>query len=91
MAVLAPQRCPHQPQSFRHLSTEKWVSSKALKGSALLGVEIDPSSFGEWIKKNMHRTNLILDARLGIEVLTLLEGFVQCRLKPLYEGFESQR
>ena len=32
-----------------------------------------------------------MDADFGKPVLTLLEAFVQCRLRPRYEGFASQR
>jgi len=35
--------------------------------------------------------NFILDASLGVHVLNLLEAFLQCRLRPEFEGFASQR
>ncbi len=38
-----------------------------------------------WIKENMDRVNLTLDANAGPFVLALLESFVHCRLKPVYE------
>jgi len=41
--------------------------------------------------ENLDRTNFLLDERLGIPVLTLLEAFLQCRLRPRYEGYKSQR
>ena len=44
-----------------------------------------------WIKKNVDRVNFILNVSLGVHVLSLLETFLQCRLKPRYEGFSSQR
>jgi hypothetical protein len=37
------------------------------------------------------RVNLVMDAACGIAVLTPLEAFVQCRLHPRFEGFDSQR
>ena len=43
-----------------------------------------------WIKENTYRVNFILDAKLGMRTLTLLEAFVQCRLQPVFEGFASQ-
>jgi hypothetical protein len=36
------------------------------------------------------RVNFLVDERLGMRVLTLLEAFLQCRLNPCYEGFKSQ-
>ena len=39
-----------------------------------------------WIKENTDRVNFLLDAHAGPLPLALLEAFVQCRLKPAYEG-----
>ena len=44
-----------------------------------------------WIKGNTDRVNFILDAKAGPFVLALLETFVQCRLKPVYEGGPNPR
>ena len=52
---------------------------------------VSESNVGAWIKANVDRTNFLLDASCGIPVLTLLESFLQCRLRPRFEGFESQR
>jgi hypothetical protein len=49
------------------------------------------ANVSDWIKENTDRVNFILDVELGISVLTLLESFVQCRLRPVFEGFRSQR
>jgi hypothetical protein len=46
---------------------------------------------GEWIMDHTTRTNFILHKRFGMPVLNLLEAFLQCRLRPVFEGFESQR
>jgi len=52
---------------------------------------VSESNMGAWIKENVDRTNYLLDVGCGIPVLTLLESFLQCRLRPRFEGFESQR
>ena len=52
---------------------------------------VDVDSVGDWIRDNTDRVNFILDESVGIDVLTMLESFVQCRLQPAYEGFASQR
>jgi hypothetical protein len=53
---------------------------------------LSESNVGDWIKTNVDRVNFILDvAECGIPVLNLLESFLQCRLQPRFEGFESQR
>lgn len=52
---------------------------------------VDEAVVGRWIKENVDRVNLLLDETIGVPVLTLLESFLQCRLKPRYEGFKSQQ
>jgi hypothetical protein len=51
----------------------------------------DTAKIGQWIRTNTDRVNLLLDQKWGVPVLTLLESFLQCRLKARYEGFKSQR
>ena len=49
------------------------------------------STIGGWIKSNTDRLNFILDQNLGVPVLSLMESFLQCRLRPRFEGFDSQK
>ncbi len=53
--------------------------------------QINEANVGQWIRQNIDRVNFLLDERAGVPVLTLLESFFQCRFKPRYEGFKSQR
>ena len=46
---------------------------------------------GKWIRENVSRVNVLLDARYGVVVQNLLESFLQCALNPRFEGRESQR
>jgi hypothetical protein len=41
---------------------------------------------GEWIKKSTCRVNILLPMQRRKELLSLLEVFLQARLKPRYEG-----
>ena len=52
---------------------------------------LDEENVSGWIKENTDRVNFLLDADEGIWILTLLEAFSQCRLKPVFEGFANQR
>jgi hypothetical protein len=52
---------------------------------------VSESKVGSWIKSNVDRVNLLLDSEYGILMVTLLESFIQCRLKPIFEGFEGQK
>lgn len=53
--------------------------------------DADRTGIGNWIRTNVDRVNILLPVHLGVPVLTLLESFLQCRLRPRYEGFRSQR
>ena len=41
---------------------------------------------GEWIEANTTRVNLLIKAQQSPFLLNLLEAFVQCRLRPVFEG-----
>jgi len=41
---------------------------------------------GYWIKQNCDRVNIILSPSQDRFTLNLLEAFIQCRLRPVYEG-----
>lgn len=47
---------------------------------------LDPHVPGEWIKAEISRVNILLPAERGELLLSLLEAFLHCRLRPRYEG-----
>lgn len=53
--------------------------------------QLSSESVGDWMKSNLRRVDIIIDESLGIFVPNLVEAFFHLRLKPRYEGFESQR
>ncbi len=55
------------------------------------GPKLDEESIGDWIRRHTDRVNFLLSDKLGVLVLTLFEAFLQCRLRPRFEGFESQK
>jgi hypothetical protein len=52
---------------------------------------LDTNNVSEWMCSHTSRINFLLPSCYGPNVLSLLEAFVQCRLKPEFEGFASQR
>lgn len=52
---------------------------------------LDESNIDDWIKTNVRRIDILLDADVGIFILNFLEAFLHCALNPKYEGFGSQR
>lgn len=53
--------------------------------------DLHASNVGDWICTNTRRVNFLIPSSYGAAILSLLEAFVQCRLNPEFEGFESQR
>ena len=52
---------------------------------------LTPGNISNWIKANTHRVNFLLDCDEPMGLLSLLEAFAQCRLRPVYEGVPAQR
>ena len=79
-------------QHYNPGSAKSTLAASMIADAERLGLgEVDIAEIGNWIRSNVDRVNILLPASLGIRVLTLLEGFLQCRLRPRYEGFKSQR
>ena len=79
-------------QHYNPASSNSNLAKFLVAGHVKLGLSgITESNVGAWIKANVDRVNFLLNAECGIPVLTLLESFLQCRLNPVFEGFNSQR
>lgn len=79
-------------QHYNPGSAMSTLAASILADQGLLGVgDVNEADIGLWIRKHIDRVNFLVDECLGIRVLTLLESFLQCRLKPRYEGFRSQK
>ena len=79
-------------QHYSPASSNSNLAKSLVAGHGKLGLSgITESNVGAWIKTNVDRVNFLLSAECGIPVLTLLESFLQCRLNPVFEGFDSQR
>ncbi|MXS86343.1 hypothetical protein ABO04_10680 [Nitrosomonas sp. HPC101] len=79
-------------QHYSPASSNSNLAKSLVVGHGKLGLSgITESNVGAWIKANVDRVNFLLNSECGIPVLTLLESFLQCRLNPVFEGFDSQR
>jgi hypothetical protein len=78
-------------QHYNPGSAKSTLAASMIVDAERIGLgEVDMAEIGNWIRANVDRVNILLPAHLGIPVLTLLESFLQCRLRPRYEGFKSQ-
>lgn len=79
-------------QHYSSKSSNSNLAKSILKDVSTLGIDgITEHTIGNWIKNNTDRINFIMPMSLGIPLLSLLESFLQCRLKPLFEGFDTQK
>jgi hypothetical protein len=46
---------------------------------------------GPWMLQHLHRIDILLSVDVGMPILAYLEAFLHCRLRPVYEGFKSQK
>lgn len=67
------------------------AKSLAMDKARLNIASLNDNEIGNWIKTTTDRFNILIDRELGADVLNFLEAFMQCALKPKYEGFKSQR
>lgn len=49
------------------------------------------STVGDWIKDNVDRIDIEIDAVLGVFALNFIESVLHCLYQPRYEGFKTQR
>lgn len=79
-------------QHYNPGSAQSTLAASMIADAERMGLgEADIGEIGNWIRAKVDRVNILLPVHLGVPVLTLLESFLQCRLRPRYEGFKSQR
>jgi len=79
-------------QHYNPASASSTLAASIVKRGGEIGVsDVDFQSVSEWLKDETDRINILLDTEVGIDALSLLETFLHCRLKPVFEGFSSQR
>ena len=79
-------------QHYNPNSSNSNLAKSILKHKADFGPSnLTDATVGDWIKTETDRMNFLFDQRVGIPVLSLMESFLQCRLRPKFEGFDSQK
>ena len=79
-------------QHYNPASSNSNLSKSLLAAEGQLSLPpVTEATVGDWVRLSTDRAHLLLDSTCPIAVLNLLEAFVQCRLRPHFEGFESQK
>jgi hypothetical protein len=79
-------------QHYSPKSSNSNLAKSVLKHKSAMGIsDIDERTAGRWITQHTDRINFLIHEDFGIPLLSLLEAFLQCSLKPLFEGFHTQK
>ncbi|MEQ9240322.1 hypothetical protein [Roseovarius indicus] len=79
-------------QHYNPGSAQSTLAASIIGDAERLGLaDAECAKIGNWIRANVDRVNILIPVDHGVAVLTLLESFLQCSLRPRYEGFRSQR
>jgi len=78
-------------QPYNPDSSQSNLAKSILNDPDMEHYNLNAENIKDWIKNNIARIDIILDESLGIFVLNFLEAFLHCKLKPKYEGFDSQK
>ena len=78
-------------QHYNPNSARSTLAKSILNDTKLTDARLDDNNIGEWIKNNCLRVDIIINERLGVFTLNLIESILHYRYEPKYEGFISQR
>ena len=79
-------------QHYKANTSNSNLAKSVLKDKSSMDLaQLDEHTVGNWIKQNTDRINFLIPENFGIHVLSLLEAFLQCRLRPRFEGFDTQK
>lgn len=83
----AQSQARYTSQHYNPGSAPSTLAASLLRDATLVESQgFDKERPGNWIKMNCCRCNILLAAKHGKPVLSLLEAFLHVRLKPRYEG-----
>lgn len=78
-------------QHYNPKSAQSTLAASILADENMKNKGITENNVGEWIKHNCRRIDVLLDVRLGIFALELIESALHYKYEPTYEGFITQR
>lgn len=78
-------------QHYNPGSAMSTLAASILTDDGMASLSITEANFGNRIKQNCRRIDIILDADLGVFTLELVEEILHYKYEPKYECFKSQR
>lgn len=78
-------------QHYRADGAPSTLAKSLLADESMAHLGLTAENVGDWIRQNTRRIDILLDERLGIFALELIEAALHYRYEPRYEGFKGQR
>lgn len=72
--------------TFRNRLDASTLARSITDDSSMNYLGLNDDTVGEWIKNNCERFDVLIDAKYGKIVLNFIEGLLQYKLEPKYEG-----
>ena len=78
-------------QHYNPGSAASTLAQSLLYDPDMADQNLTEQNVGDWIRRNTRRVDILLDEKLGIFALELVEAALHYRYEPRYEGFRSQQ
>lgn len=78
-------------QHYNPKSAQSTLAASILMDNNIRDMGANENNISEWIKNNCRRVDILLDKKLGIFTLELVEAILHYKYEPIYEGFKTQR
>ncbi|NOU94888.1 hypothetical protein GC093_16905 [Paenibacillus sp. LMG 31456] len=76
---------------YNPASSQSNLAKSILSDESMKIYNLNENSVGNWIKNNVDRVDIELNAEVGVFVMNFIEAALHCMYLPKYEGFETQR
>ena len=73
-------------QTFRYRANASTLARSIVGDSSMEYLDLNDYTVGDWIKNNCERFDVLLDAKLGKITLNFIEGLLQYKYQPKFEG-----
>lgn len=78
-------------QHYNPNSAMSNLAKSILSDVNMQNLGITEQNVGDWIKQNCRRIDVVIDRKVGIFALELVEAILHYKYSPIYEGYINQR
>lgn len=78
-------------QHYNPNSAQSTLAASLISDDDFKSLGLTSENVGNWIKKNCHRIDILIDDSVSVFAIELIEALLHYKYMPKYEGFKSQR